>query len=108
MNGYAPCGACASYVPVPAGCEHWKPGLTAHSQRERTRRSKLSAAVQEQRNANQRLRRAKMTEEERQAYRERESARKRDHRQQAKDRAAVDALADILIPGRMLQRHREG
>lgn len=38
MRGWAPCGLCQSYVPVPEGCRHWTPGLGVKAAKERDRR----------------------------------------------------------------------
>lgn len=40
MIGFAPCGACAEYVPADTGCGHWKPGQKAEAPRKSKNRSR--------------------------------------------------------------------
>jgi hypothetical protein len=39
LRGYVPCGECAAYVPLPGGCEHYRPNRKSkHSGAESRRR----------------------------------------------------------------------
>lgn len=80
MMGYAPCGACRAYVPIWAGCPHW---------RVRWQRGKSEASRQAKLARDKEYYRTKMTP----AQRERKRARDREYQQTARERARADVAA---------------
>lgn len=48
-RGYRPCGACRSYVPANAGCEHWQPEA-AREQVRKDRRNQRQAELRRRQN----------------------------------------------------------